>query len=309
MNKILSRIINAYKTKGIEEIWRKLFFLIVYRICGVITRLTVKYSVPTYGLNTSYRKEKIIISLTSYPQRFPFIGNCLKSLLLQKTKPDKIIVYLGSDSREKDLTPEMIMYKKYGVEYKFDKFLNLKPHKKYFYAMQEFPNDIVVTADDDIIYPNDWLSSLLNSYEKYPNAISARRVHLMRYDKERNLLPYNLWIDQCRSVRKPSHDLLATGGSGTLYPPSCLVKETFDYKKIISISLNADDIWLKIMELISNMPVVWVPNISVEPISIANNTEKLTSKNVFNANNDIYINSLMEYYKNRIHQYSNDKNN
>lgn len=87
---------------------------------------------------------------------------CLKSLVSQAEKPDKIIVYLGNDTTENMITDEMHNFEKFGIEFRIDYEKNLMPHKKYYYAMQ---------ADDDIVYPRDWLRSLYQSYLKYPSSL------------------------------------------------------------------------------------------------------------------------------------------
>lgn len=294
---ILKRIINAYKSGGVKEIIRKTAFHYVYRFNNRITKMKVDNATLEYGLYESdERQRKIIISLTSFPSRFKGIHICLKSLLLQSIKPDKIIVYLGCDSSEEMLTNEMKELMKYGIEYRFDYELNLLAHKKYFYAMQEYPNDIIVTADDDLYYPNNWLESLIKSYQKYPDAISARRVHLMKIEKG-IICNYNSWEDQCRRKREPSFDLFGTGGSGKLYPPGCLKKCTFDVDAIIKLSLTADDVWLKCMEVLSGVKVVWVKSNEVDQISVENKQEiALSNKNVDLCQNDILLKNVMNAY-------------
>lgn len=47
----------------------------------------------------------------------------------------------------------------------------MRAHGKYHYAMQDFPNSIIVTVDDDMIYPNDTIESLWNAHVKYPNCV------------------------------------------------------------------------------------------------------------------------------------------
>lgn len=42
--------------------------------------------------------------------------------------------------------------------------------------MQEYPNNIVITIDDDLLYEKDMIKLLMRSYEKYPNVVSAKRV-------------------------------------------------------------------------------------------------------------------------------------
>ena len=43
---------------------------------------------------------------------------------------------------------EMIMSGKVRLRWVDD----LKPHKKYFFAFKEYPNDLVITIDDDVLY-------------------------------------------------------------------------------------------------------------------------------------------------------------
>mgnify|MGYP005769177271 CR=1 FL=1 len=293
---ILERIKNSYSYGGIREVVRKAFFLAVYTIVGRFTSFIVKNSKIEYGLNNSERKDHIVVSLTSFPKRFPYLGMCLKSLVIQKVKPDKIIVYLGSDSTPDMLTEEMKFYQNYGVEYRFDKTMNIMPHKKYFYAMQEFENSIVVTADDDVIYPRNWLKSLYDSYKHNPNAVSARRVHQIKFDGQGRVIPYDKWKDQCRNIRKPSKQLIATGNSGVLYPPKCLHIEAFDKDAITNLCLRSDDLWLKCMEIKNDTPVVWVKNWQVKPASIdSENNSRLQDENIFTGKNDFVLRVIMEY--------------
>ena len=149
-----------------------------------------------------------------------------------------------NDCNKSMLTETMLKYQKYGIEYRFDEEENLMPHKKYFYAMQEYPDAVIVTADDDIIYPRNWLESLYRSYKMYPNSVSARRVHYIKI-KGKEFAPYDHWEDQCRRIKQPSMRLIATGNSGVLYPPHCFDKKAFDIDAIKKTCLRADDIWLK----------------------------------------------------------------
>lgn len=292
---VLVRLKNTYKYGGAKEIFRKSSSLIIYTIMDKLIVRDVKSTPLEYGLTKKKHKDSIVVSLTSFPKRFPQLDLCLKSLVIQKFKPNKIIVYLGSDSSREMLTKAMLKYEKYGVEYKFDKKENLMPHKKYFYAMQDYPDSIVVTADDDVVYPRDWLLSLYKSYRKYPNAVSARRVHLIKR-KDGKFLPYDHWEDQCRRIKVPSMSLIATGNSGVLYPPHCFGKMAFDIDSIKKTSLRADDIWLKCMEIKYKIPVVWVPNWQVMlPEIDSSENEKLSDENVFTGTNDDVLNAVMRY--------------
>ena len=104
------------------------------------------------GINIGEEREnKIIVSVTSIPSRFTSLYLCLETIMRQSLKPDKIILYLGNNTKNMELPQNLKKLKKRGltIEYRDDK--ELKPHTKYFYAMQEHPNDIIITFDDYII--------------------------------------------------------------------------------------------------------------------------------------------------------------
>ena len=292
---VTERLKNAYSSGGMKEIIRKLYYFGLYKKNGMKIVADVEKRELEYGVLDDDKKREIpvIVSLTTYPKRFGDMELCLKSLILQSVKPDKIIVYLGKDSADISLPYNLEKYKEYGVEFKCDGTCNLKSYKKFYYAMQEFSDAIIITADDDIIYPVNWLESLLESYKKYPHAISARRVHLMRLNGS-ELAPYNSWIDQCREIREPSHSLFATGCGGILYPPHSLYFRAFDREVFMDICSSADDVWLKCMGFLNDFPVVWVPNNEVDLPEVENtNMTALQNNNVGKNMNDMFMKNVM----------------
>ncbi len=298
MDSIYGRLKNAFETNGLKEVVRKLYWKMVYvyngrRITSWVTRKNFEYGLCAEGT----RKYQVIVSLTTYPKRFDCIELCLKSLILQNEKPDRIIVYLGSDAVGLELPESMKQFKKFGVEFRYDKTDNLRSHKKYYYAMQEFPESVIVTADDDIIYPQNWLQSLLQSYEKYPNFISARRVHLMVRNADGKLKAYNHWIDQYRKEFNPSHSLIATGNAGILYPPHSIDIRAFDVESIKKLCFGADDIWMKCMAVLKGTKYVWVQNDEVALPEVGEVEETALSKtNVVEHKNDMYLKCVMNHY-------------
>ncbi len=250
-----------------------------------------------YGLETGSREgEYIVVSMASYAARYPTIVPALKSLLLQTRKPHKIIVWLDEDTEENQPTSQMKKLEEYGVEFRFTAD-DLRPHKKYFYAMREFPEACVITVDDDLVYSEDMIASLMKYHKKYPDAVCARRVHQMAFDEENHLKPYQEWEYEYRVEGEPSHMLFATGGGGTLYPPGCLPEDAFDIRNIKRFCQNADDIWLKVMELLAHKKVVWVKNKYVMPLEIAHSQGlALNTGNVLEGHNDMYLERLMEVW-------------
>lgn len=275
---------------------RNLIYRIYRKLAYILWRIYV-YTAPLKdALNHEERKTHIIVSLTSYPGRFAHIHTALKSIMLQTVKPDKIIVWLDEDVERDKFTPKMLELEQYGIEYRMMPG-DLKPHKKYFHAMQEYPDDIIITVDDDLIYPKDVIESLLKTHERYPKAVCARRVHKITKKPNGEIAPYNDWLGEYCGCDTPSHTLVATGVGGVLYPPHCLYEKTFDEKLIMELSLKADDIWLKFMELLNGTYVVWAPcKIPMPDLIEKEQKTSLKSENVGQNRNDVYFTKVQNYF-------------
>jgi len=214
---------------------------------------------PLDGLNADKsRKPEIIVSLTSFPARMPFVPIVLDAMLSQTVKPDRIILWLSEEQFPNNGLPEWTdTYKRAGVEIYFRPD-DLKSHKKYYYAIKENPEAIVILVDDDLYYDNDTIEQLYNSYLKFPNAISALTVNEITFDRHNNILSslkWALWgLD--KYMEKPSMRLYFLSGHGTLLPPNALHPEAFNIPAFKKLCLYDDELWLKIMSVLQGTPVV-----------------------------------------------------
>ena len=211
-----------------------------------------------YELINKCYNPKIIVSLTSYYKRLNTINNVLDSILNGNLVPDKIVLTLYY--KDVDFISKCIY--EYLTKNNITLIIvniDIKPHKKYFYVMQKYPYDIIITIDDDIIYENNTIELLYKSYLKYPNEISARRVNLIKYDQNGLTKPYEKWIKGYKLIKIPSFDLLATTGAGTLFPPNIL---KINYSLIYDIfnCKTSDDLFLKFIENKLKIKIVWVEN-------------------------------------------------
>ena len=259
----------------------------------------IQHREANYRLSECNNNDSVIISLTSYGKRLYTVHNTIKSLLCQTYPPDKIILYLGEDVLESEVPKELNDLKRYGVQIEFVKG-NLRPHKKYFYAIQSFPNALVVTVDDDLIYPEYFLELLIKEHLKYPNAVIAARVHIIRFDDNDQILPYMQWEYEADvSKKNESFMYLATGGAGALYPPGSIGCSFFDEELIKTLSYTTDDLWLKAAELKSRTPVkmisskVWKHTYEY-PKAIDN---ALSNNNVYGGQNDENFRKIINYFK------------
>ena len=269
---------------------------VINKVKHEISRYLVKIRKWEMGVRNSKGQPCVIVSLTSYPKRFSKLDLCIKSLCLQSVKPDRIILWLGNDSSDDELNDLSRKCAKYGLEIQRDAEKNLYSHKKYYYAMQQFADDIIVTADDDLIYPRNWLKSLLEEYKAYPDCICARRVHEIVWNTDGTPARYVEWKGEAE-VTEPSHNLLATTGAGTLFPPHCFASQCFVEEVFMEKAMTADDIWLKIMAVVSGRKVVWVPNKMQMPTTVdVNQTERLENVNCDGGGNDKIFMTLLHHF-------------
>ena len=205
--------------------------------------------------------KKIIISMTSYPARIRYVGKVLSTIFAQTKQADEIILWLAEEQfpkKEKNLSKDLQQLIREGkITLRWCE--DLKPHKKYFYAFQDYPEDLVITIDDDILYPSDMIERLYDSYLRHPNAVSAMRVHLMVYDEKTGILPYHAWLWNYKEAAGiESMQLFHTGGAGAIYPVHLFKTMMLDQEAIEENCLYADDVWIKLMEIVSDIPVVLV---------------------------------------------------
>lgn len=277
------------KAKSIHEKAKTALYNFRYR------HLPISYGIAKQELSTP-----IVVSLTSYPARFPTLHMSLKSILNQTMKPTKVILWLDNDVSLDSVPKKILKLQKKGLTIRTEGE-SLKSHKKYFHAMKEFKNACIVTVDDDVIYTRDMLASLYTSYQKHPDCISARRVHKIQYDINHHAVDYNSWDYDCKNDPGPSRQLIATGVGGVLYPPHIfnMDSEYFDPKNIMDNAWSVDDIWLKFVENSLGIPVAWVSNKQTHPIYITDKSLAKTSlyiSNVHNNHNDVAIKNCERFF-------------
>jgi len=155
------------------------------------------------------------------------------SLFEQNIQPDKIVLWLDMENWNLNNIPALLKTEmEMGLEIKFCK--DLKSYKKLNFALQEFPNDVLITVDDDAYYPRDWLEKLLLTHRENPEKICCHRAHVIRKG-----LPYNKW--KWKATKSDNAEMLfPTGIGGVLYPPNSL--EVSHLNDIMQLAPQADDI-------------------------------------------------------------------
>ena len=221
---------------------------LLYRIIMQKQRKAIiKLPITKLSLNQEPREEKIIVSLTSFPARINTVGYAIKSLFNQTVKPDRIILWLAETQFQGVELPNLLkeLCEK-GLEIRFCK--DLRSHKKYYFALQEQQsNELVITYDDDLIYPEDSIERLYKTHQKFPDCVVCNRAQLCT-EENGGLGKYDTWtVYSSEGVKKPSASLFPSTGGGTLYPYQSVDEEVFNDEVMRITALTADDLWMRFM--------------------------------------------------------------
>ena len=228
---------------------------------------------------------KIVVTLTSIPLRIEKLWIVVESLLRQTTKPDKIVLWLSRDQFGSidRLPSRLLRQQERGLTIEL-RDGDLRSHKKYFYAVQEFPEDTIITVDDDIIYRSTLLAELLALHATHPAAVCCHLGLRIRRAGDR-VLKYVEWLPLTRKSG-PAADIFPTSGAGTLYPPHSLHESVTNRVAFMNTAMNADDVWLYCMARLQGTEFVKTDETSAcLPVLYASN-ESLFTHNVGMRGND-----------------------
>jgi DNA-binding transcriptional ArsR family regulator len=210
---------------------------------------------------------KLIVSLTSIKSRIVYLKRVIGSILSESRTPDQVVLHLSEDPYLHDdgvprstLPAELLALEEAGLlEIRYVK--NIGPYRKLLPILRAEweSNCVIVTADDDTIYPPHWLDEMFIAYLKH-RAIVAYRWRPMGIRNGRPL-PYADWGQPNVSQEiKPEYRKLftfPTGKDGILYHPAFFTEHVFD-PELIKLAPTADDMTFKLATMVTATPVVVV---------------------------------------------------
>lgn len=258
------------------------------------------------GINIkNKRKRKLIVSLTSIPSRIDKVWITIESLLRQTYKPDKIILWLAEDEfRDVKLPTQLKEQQARGFEICYCD--NLRSYKKFYYTAKKYPNDYIVTIDDDVIYAENMLETLVKTYRRNPGCIICNRAHhIKRYNTK--LKEYGSWIkyediELCET--KPSFYNFFTGCGGNLFPIFLLDRKVLEKDAFMELVPYADDVWLNFCAWRSGVKTVKTKGILGYIVTIESSSDNgLTRINAIYRKNDEQIEKVLKYLEIDIDQY------
>ena len=220
-------------------------------------RLAKRFIFPNKGITHIKREQKIIVSLTSYPQRIDIVYKVIDSLLRQSLKPDVVVLWLARDEfprQEQSLPRELRRYIKFGLTIRWCE--NLRSYKKLIPSLKAYPSDTIVTADDDILYPENWLEALYTAHLIHRNEIVCHYVYQPHIEEQFT----NPFPEIIKTPGVLTGTQIIGSGGGALFPPHSLHKDVTHSELFKNIAPHNDDYWIWAMAKLNNTPMRLIDN-------------------------------------------------
>lgn len=201
---------------------------------------------------------KIIVSLTSYPKRINTVFKTIQTMIAQTVQPDEIVLWLAKSqfpNLEDDLPEELTRMVSNKVKIKWTQ--DIKSYKKLIPALIAYPDDIIITIDDDLLFDEHIIERLLKGYRKYPHCIQCHRVTTVNYRDVNNI---SITPDALKAYPVPTYLHKLSGGAGCLYPPHSLHPDVLRKDLFMLLAPTSDDIWFWLMGVLNGYKVNLVKN-------------------------------------------------
>ncbi|WP_339113701.1 glycosyltransferase family A protein [Thioclava sp. GXIMD2076] len=182
---------------------------------------------------------RLVVSLTSFPPRYPALVLVLRSLLTQSITPDEVVLWLA-EVDETALPDEIRALEAKGLTIRT--CADWRSYKKHIPALLAYPEAAVVTFDDDVYYPRDWLERLVRASIAHPGEVIAHRAHRFTLCGGRPA-PYLDWPKNIGEAGCGA-DIFLTGVHGVLYPPRSLHEDVTREDLFLRLAPTADDVWM-----------------------------------------------------------------
>lgn len=252
--------------------------------------------------------DDLIVSLTSYGRRVnKTVYYTLISLLRQTIRPAKIILWLSEEEWSPQTIPNKVnRLSKFGVEIRYCK--DLKSYKKFIPTCRLYPENIIVTVDDDMIYCRNMIDSLISSHKINPKAICCNIASKVEINEDGSLKPYRLWKEPVFDGEHPI--LMPWGCWGILYPPHSLYKDVINENLFFKLCPQADDVWFWGMSELNSTPKLLgnlkgqVAGYSFDDLyQYFHKGAALTHVNDHENRNQEQLDCLVDYYKLKFNKY------
>lgn len=239
------------------------------------------------------RRPPVTVTLTSYRARIRHVAPTVRSLLAQDAPPDHVVLVLARGDVP-ELPAGLGRLRDRGLEVHWvDE--DTRSYKKLLPVLAERPGHVLVTVDDDTLYPQWWLARLLAAHEARPDTVLGFRGQEIAGDAAA-LAPYVTWPGA--TTRTPGPRILLTGVGGVLYPPGSLPARTADVDLARRLCPTADDVWFRAMTLLAGTPTAVVDDAHADfPETWRwRSSLGLAATNVLAGRNDEQVRAVLDHF-------------
>lgn len=276
-------------------------FLLHYRILNPLYKFIMANISFIPELNKIKRATPIVVSLSSEEDDFDNLQYVLYSLFNQKIAPDKVVLWISDRYELSELPYSITKFIKSGLDIRFVD--DAGSYTKVIYALREFNDSIIVTADEKIYYPKNWLLKLYYSYISNPQDIHVHNAVKVLCDRDKihSVKEWKLYANQETALFK----YYPAEAGGVLYPPFCFTKDILRkdiYRKKANVSW---ELWAWVMSAVSERKTRIVKNHIKNFATVSLFRSYKTYSNILNnpVQTDQKLKTLLEYYGRNV--YSN----
>lgn len=184
------------------------------------------------------RPERLIVSMTTIPERSEFIRPALRSLIDQSCPADRILLAWPRRARRTGRSYPLPPPLPAGVD--VIRCDDEGPATKLLAALQAEPCAVIVVVDDDVIYPRDFLATLLAAHRADPrSALGLRGWRLGPGFDPR--YAYHVFGT---AVERPTDVDVLLGTWGYLVPPHAFDESVRQFEGWPPEVRWVDDIWI-----------------------------------------------------------------
>lgn len=206
-------------------------------------------------------KEHVVVALTSFPGAIAYAPGAIRSVLDGSVKPDVLVLYVTlSQFGDKGLPREIaVLAEQYDNFEIRDYDRDIRSYRKLVPALDDFPESVIVTIDDDVCYHRHMLRDLLRLHERYPLDVVAHRVKRVMVGRPYRKWPKYRWYHFLFRRLYRKYGNIQTGVGGVLYPPHSLRPDMIDVGKFVKLAPTADDLWFWAAAVANGRRVIPVP--------------------------------------------------
>lgn len=183
-----------------------------------------------------------VVSLTTFGPRYRKVHLAIESIARGSRRPRRLILWIDDPQLLQRPTRALARLMKRGLEIR--ECPDYGSHKKYFPALSLVSSGRVsrlVTADDDTLYPRQWLRELEEAALAHPGEVICHRARVVQLDHH-GFAPWIAW-PRCETS-EPSLLHIGIGDTGVSYPLRVVVELEKRGLGFEAAAPKADDVWL-----------------------------------------------------------------